>query len=82
MLSSMRISCIFSCTSARNSNASTSGKPAVLARGVQRRLEEIDVVDARDLHRVLEAEEHALARALLGGEREQVAALKAHACPR
>ena len=47
---------------------------AVPAQCVQRGLQEVDVVDARNLHRVLEGEEESLARALLGRHREQVAA--------
>ena len=52
--------------------ASSSVSAAVLAHGVERRPQEVDVVDAGDLDRVLEREEHALARALLGRQREQV----------
>jgi len=50
----------------------------VLAGSVDRRLEEVDVVDARNLDRILEAEEHALARPLLGSERQKIASLIAH----
>ena len=39
---------------------------AVLAHGVERRLEEVGVADAGDLDRVLEGQEDALAGALLG----------------
>ena len=45
--------------------------------GVQRRLQQVDVVDARDLDRILEAEEEPGARALLGRQRQQVAAVEA-----
>ncbi len=47
----------------------------MLAHGVQGSLEEVDVAHARDLDRVLEREEHALARPLLGRHGEQVLAL-------
>ncbi len=77
----MCISFIFSRTSARNSKASTSVSPRSLARRIERGLEQVDVVDARDLHRILEAEEHARAGALLGGQREQVAALESARVP-
>ena len=49
-------------------------QPAFLADGVERRLQEVGVVDARDLDRVLEGHEHALAGALVGGHLEQVLA--------
>ena len=55
---------------------------AMLAHRVERGLEEVDVVHARDLDRILEREEHALARALLGRQREQVLALVASPCRR
>ena len=58
------------------------GQAALLAHRVHRRLEQVDVVDAGNLDRVLEAEEHARARALLGGQREQVASLVAARCRR
>ena len=48
---------------------------AVLADGVERRLEEVGVGDAGDLDRVLEREEHAFAGPLLGVHVEQVLAL-------
>ena len=51
------------------------GQPAVLADGVQRGLQEVDVRDARDLDRVLEREEDAFAGAHLGRHGEEVAAL-------
>ena len=44
------------------------GQAAVLARGVIGRLQEIDVVHARNLDRILKAEKHPCARALLGGQ--------------
>ena len=50
------------------------GQPAMLALRIQRGLQQVDVVDARNLDRVLEREEQALARAQLGRHREQVAA--------
>src|SRR4029078_12899641 len=49
---------------------------AVLADGVQRRLEEVAVADAGDLDRVLEGEEDAFAGALLGIEVEQILAVE------
>ena len=48
---------------------------AVLADGVERRLEEVHVADAGDLDRVLEGEEDAFARPILGGHFEQVLAV-------
>ena len=45
---------------------------ALLADGVQRGLQQVGVVDAGNLDRVLEREEHAGAGALLGRQREQV----------
>ena len=54
------------------------GLAAVLAHRVERGLQEVALRDARDLDRVLEREEDALARALLGREREQVLAVEAH----
>ena len=55
---------------------------AVLAHGVQRRLQEVAVRDAGDLDRVLEREEEALARPLLGIELEQVLAVEDHLAAR
>ena len=49
------------------------GLAATPALRIQRRAQEIGVVHARDLDRVLEREEHARARALFRLEREQVA---------
>jgi hypothetical protein len=46
---------------------------------VQRGLQEVGVVHAGDLDRVLEGEEQAGARALFGGQREQVGAVVVHA---
>ena len=51
------------------------GLAAMAAAGVERGAQEIGVVHAGDLDRVLEGEEHALARPLVGRHREQVAAL-------
>ena len=51
---------------------------AVLADRVQRGLEEVDVADAGDLDRVLEGQEDALPRALLGAQLQQVPALVEH----
>jgi hypothetical protein len=48
--------------------------PAFPAERVERGLEQVGIVDARDLDRVLEGEEHAPACALLRLEREQVLA--------
>src|SRR5580658_139565 len=45
------------------------------AHGVERGAQEIHVVHARDLDRVLEGEEDALTRPLVGAERQEVAAL-------
>src|SRR4029079_5523990 len=50
-------------------------EPLPLARSIDRGAQEVEVADARDLDRVLEREEEALARALLGLEREQVQAV-------
>ena len=55
------------------------GLPIALRLRVDRGLEQIDVVDAGNFHRVLEPEEHAGARAFFGRHREQVAALELHA---
>ncbi len=52
------------------------GLPAVLAHGVDRGAQEVRVRDARDLHGILEREEHALARAHLGRHGEKVHALE------
>jgi hypothetical protein len=49
---------------------------AVLADGVERGLEEVAVVDARDLDRVLEGEEQAFGGALLGIHLQQVLAVE------
>ena len=49
-----------------------------LALGVERRLQQIDVVDARDLHRILESEEQAGARTLLRRQRQKIAVLEGH----
>ena len=46
---------------------------------VQRRAQEVHVADAGDLDRVLEGQEHARARALLGCQRQQVLAVERHA---
>ena len=54
------------------------GLAAVLPLRVQRRLEEVGVVHAGDLDRVLERHEHALAGALLGIHVEQVLAVELH----
>jgi hypothetical protein len=51
---------------------------AMLANRIQCRLEQIDVVHARNFDRILEGEEHAFAGALFGGHREQVFALERH----
>src|SRR5262252_7784221 len=48
------------------------GQPLNLAHRVDGRLEEVDVVDARDFHRVLKAEKQPEPCALLGRECEQV----------
>ena len=66
---------IFSLTSLRKSTASSSVLAAVLADGVDRRLQEVDVADAGDLDRVLEGQEDALAGPLLGVHVQQVLAL-------
>ena len=50
-------------------------EPLLLALGVERRLEEVGVVHAGNLHRVLERHEHAVAGALIGIHVEQVLAL-------
>ena len=50
------------------------GLAAALALRIQRGAQEIRVVDARNLDRILEREEHAFGGALLGFEVEQVAA--------
>ena len=44
----------------------------MLADRVEARLQQVDVVHARNLHRVLEGEEDAFACAILGCHREQV----------
>ena len=54
------------------------GLAVVLALGVERRLEEVGVVHAGDLDRVLERHEHAFAGALVGIHVEQVLALVEH----
>ncbi len=48
------------------------------ALGVESRLEEVEVVHAGDLDRVLEGEKDALAGAFLGRQRQQVAPVEAH----
>ena len=48
----------------------------MLPHGVDRRLQEVGVVHAGDLDRVLERHEEAFARALLGVELEQILALE------
>ena len=50
------------------------GLAAVPAQRIERSLQQVDVVDAGNLDRVLEPEEQALARALLGRHCEEVAA--------
>ena len=50
------------------------GLAAMAALRIDRGAQEIGVVHARDLDRVLEGEKHALARPLVGRHREQVAA--------
>ena len=50
----------------------------LLAHGVERGLEEVGVVDAGNLDRVLERHEHALAGALVGRHVEQVLAVVEH----
>src|SRR5581483_3801041 len=52
---------------------------AVLALRIQGSLQEIDVVHARDLDRVLKPQEQSLVSAFLGLEAEQVAAIERHA---
>ena len=52
---------------------------AMLADGVQRVLQEVDVRDAGNLDGILEREEDALARPDLGRHREEVLALEEHA---
>ncbi len=44
------------------------------ADGFERGAQEIHVVDARNLDRVLERQEHALARPFVGRERQEIAA--------
>ena len=63
-------------TSSMNSIASSSGSPRCFRTRVQRRLEEVGVVHAGDLDRVLERHEHAFAGALLGIHVEQVLAVE------
>ena len=69
---------ILSFTSARNSIASSSGWPLVLADFVERGLEKIGAVHAGNLDRILEREEQAFARAFLGIEVEQILAVVNH----
>ena len=57
------------------------GVAAVPADGVDGRAEEVGVRDAGDLDRVLEREEHALARALLGRHAEEVPAQERRPSP-
>ena len=52
--------------------ASSSGRPLVLADGVERGLQEVDVADAGDFDGVLEGQEDAFAGALFGSQVEQV----------
>ena len=54
------------------------GLAVVLALGVERRLEEVGVVHAGDLDRVLEGHEHAFAGALVGIHLQQVLAVVDH----
>ena len=49
--------------------------PAMLADGIERRLQEIVAADAGDLDRILEGEEDAFARPLFGVQFQQVLAL-------
>jgi hypothetical protein len=60
----------------RKATASSSASPRGLADAVERSLEEIGVVHARQLDRILEGEEDAELRALLGLEREQILPLE------
>ena len=62
--------------------ASSSVQAAVLAHRVERRLEEVDVADAGNLHRVLERQEDAFAGALLGRQLQQVLAVVERPRPR
>jgi hypothetical protein len=62
----------------RNCIESSSGSAARLALRVQRGAQEIGVVDARDLDRILEREEQPERSARLGLELEQVPALELH----
>ena len=56
----------------------SSFSPALAPHGVERRAQEGQRGDARDLHRVLEGEEHALGGALVGLHGEQVLAVPEH----
>ena len=47
---------------------------AMLARRIHRGLQQVHVVHAGDLHRILKAEEHAFVRALFRRQRQQVLA--------
>ena len=58
--------------------ASSSSRPCLLALRVERRLQEVGVVDAGNLDRVLERHEHAVAGALVGIHVEQVLAVVEH----
>src|SRR3569623_1032728 len=75
--SSIFTSFIFSRTSVRKSMASNSSRP-MLAHGVHRRLQQIDVADAGNFDRILKREEDAGARALLGRQRQQILVLVYH----
>ena len=82
MLWSISRSFDFSLTSCMNSIASSSGWPLVLPLRVERGLEEIGVVHAGDLDRVLERHEHAFAGALVRIHVEQILALVGHLAAR
>ena len=78
--SSMSTSFTFSrMSSCMKSIASSSSSPRARRHRVDRRLDEVRVVDPRDLHRVLEREEEPALGALVGLEAEKIIALPSDA---
>ena len=73
---SMSSTFIFSFTSVRKSIASSSSWPRCLRTALSAASQEVGVADAGDFDRVLESQEDALARALLGRHLKEVLAVE------
>ena len=73
----LQAACAFSLMNVMKSMASSLLESLLLAPRVERGLQEIGVVDAGNLDRILERHEHAFARALVGRHVEQILALVA-----